>query len=95
MFTFFKKIFSFFYRSLLKYYKQSLNPNRELVLRKPTEKILDHYRGFGVSGLTHKEAKKKAKDITYFRQHQQKFYLKLGKNGNNQKYWRDPTGMIQ
>ena len=80
------------HRSLLRYYKQSLNPNRELVIRKPTEKILDHYRGFGgLSGLSVKDAKKKAKDITYFRQHQQKYYMKLGMKGNNQKYWRDPT----
>ena len=84
------------HRSLMRYYKQSINPNRELVIRKPTEKIMDHYRGFGgLSGLSHKEAKLKQKDIKYFRQHQQKYYMKLGMKANNQKYWRDPTGMIQ
>ena len=84
------------HRSLMRYYKQSINPNRELVVRKPTEKIMDHYRGFGgLSGLSYKEAKLKQKDIKYFRQHQQKYYMKLGMKANNQKYWRDPTGMIQ
>ena len=80
----------------MRYYKQSINPNRELVVRKPTEKIMDHYRGFGgLSGLSYKEAKLKQKDIKYFQRHQQKYYMKLGMKANNQKYWRDPTGMIQ
>lgn len=84
------------HRSLMRYYKQSINPNRELVVRKPTEKIMDHYRGFGgLSGLSYKEAKLKQKDIKYFQRHQQKYYMKLGMKANNQKYWRDPTGMIQ
>ena len=32
------------HRSLQRYYKQSLNPDKQLVLRKPSEKMLAHYR---------------------------------------------------
>ena len=32
------------HRSLMRYYKQSLNPDKQLVLRKPSEKMLAHYR---------------------------------------------------
>jgi len=80
------------HRSLVRFYRQSLNPDRQVVLRKPNEKMLDHYRSFGfVGGLTYKEAKMKAKDIKYFRSHQQKYHMKLGMKGNNQKHFRDPT----
>ena len=32
------------HRSLMKYYKQSLNPDRQLVIMKPSDKMLSHYR---------------------------------------------------
>ena len=80
------------HRSLMRYYKQSLNPDRQVVLRKPSDKMLDHYRSFGATGLTFKEAKNRAKDITYFRNHQQKYQMKLGTKANKlQKYFRDRT----
>jgi pre-60S factor REI1 len=83
------------HRSLVRYYKQSLNPNRELVLRKPNARVLNHYQSFGWVGSTGPEAKKRAHDVKYFQIHQQKLRLKLGTKANKfQKYWRDPTGMI-
>ncbi len=45
------------HRSLIRYYKQSLNPNRELVLRKPNQRMIETYRTFGWTGLSGKEAK--------------------------------------
>merc|ERR1719219_881774 len=78
------------HRSLMRYYRQSLNPDRQVVVRNPTDKVLDHYRSFGLSSLTQKEAKKRAKDIQYFRQHQQKYRMKLGTKANKlQRHFRD------
>lgn len=81
------------HRSLMRYYKQSLNPDRQVVLRKANQKVLDHYKSFGgLNGLTYKEAKTKARDIKFFRSHQQKYWMKLGTRANNlQKHFRDPT----
>ena len=80
------------HRSLARYFRQSLNPDRQVVLKKANEKMLDHYRSFGMAGLTHKEAKRKANDIKYFRANQQKYQMKLGTKSNKlQKYFRDPT----
>ena len=83
------------HRSLMKYYKQSLNPDRQVVVRKPTDKILDHYKVHGFSGLTMKEAKKRAKDVQYFRRHQQKYYMKLGTKANKlQHHFLDPYAHV-
>ena len=83
------------HRSLMKYYKQSLNPDRQVVVRKPTDKILDHYKVHGFSGLTMKEAKKRAKDVQYFRKHQQKYYMKLGTKANKlQHHFLDPYAHV-
>ena len=79
----------------MKYYKQSLNPDRQVVVRKPTDKILDHYKVHGFSGLTMKEAKKRAKDVQYFRRHQQKYYMKLGTRANKlQHHFLDPYAHV-
>jgi len=80
------------HRSLMRYYKQSLNPDRQVVIRKPSEKLLLQYRSFGATGLTYKDAKKKAKDISYFKAQQQKYQMNLGTRANKlQKYFRDRT----
>ena len=79
------------HRSLVRYYRQSLNPDRQVVLKKPSEKILDQYRTFGVF-TNPKEAKRRAKDVKYFKAQQQKYYMKLGTKTNKlMKYFRDPT----
>ena len=39
------------HRSLMRYFKQSLNPDKQLVLRKPSEKMLSHYRLVFVRGI--------------------------------------------
>jgi len=81
------------HRSLMRYYKQSLNPDRQVVIRKPSEKLLLQYRSFGAAGLTRSDAKKRAKDIFFFKQKQQKYRMQLGSKGNmvSRKYFRDRT----
>merc|ERR1712150_258993 len=90
------------HRSLMRYYKQSLNPDRQVALtsghqRKPGQLsgVINKYKGLGWTGLTGVEAKKKAKDLKFMRKAQQKHYMKLGMNGNRlQKHFVDPTGHI-
>jgi len=81
------------HRSLQRYYKQSLNPDKQLVLRKPSEKMLAHYSSSGAIGLTFKDAKKRAKDVTYFKQNQQKYQMKMGSKNNMiaRHHFRDRT----
>jgi len=82
------------HRSLLRYYRQNLVNDRALVLHK-NNRIQHHYQSFGWVGLSKPEAKKKARDIKFMRKIQQKHWMKLGMNANNQKHFRDPTGFIQ
>jgi len=82
------------HRSLLRYYRQNLVNDRALVLHK-NNKIQHHYQSFGWVGLSKPEAKKKARDIKFMRKIQQKHWMRLGMNANNQKHFRDPTGFIQ
>ncbi len=44
------------HRSLMRYYKQSLNPDRQIQVRK-TNKLLSHYKALGWTGLSAAEAK--------------------------------------
>ena len=38
---------------------------------------------------------RKARDMKFMRKIQQKQWMRLGMQGNNQKHFRDPTGFIQ
>merc|ERR1719167_983146 len=73
---------------------KNLVNDRALVLHK-NNKIQHHYQSFGWVGLSKPEAKKKARDIKFMRKIQQKHWMRLGMNANNQKHFRDPTGFIQ
>lgn len=82
------------HRSLMRYYKQSLNPERAVTVhrRGVNHRVLNHYKALGWSGLPKAEARKKAKDIKFMRHAQQKHYMKLGVKANKlQKHWVDPT----
>jgi pre-60S factor REI1 len=83
------------HRSLARYYRQSLNPERAVVLRKSNSgPVMDHYKRFGWTGLTQTEVRKKAKDLQFMRRLQQKQWMRLGTKANKlQTYWRDPNGM--
>merc|ERR1712083_788205 len=79
------------HRSLVRYYRQNLTNDRALVPLKMRNTIQNHYKCFGWVGLSQPEAKKKARDIKFMRQVQQKQWVKLGIKANKiqKKYFRD------
>jgi len=83
------------HRSLMRYYRQNLTNDRALVPHKMNTRIQSHYKTFGWVGLSKPEAKMKARDMKFMRKIQQKQWMRLGMQGNNQKHFRDPTGFIQ
>ena len=46
------------HRSLMRYYRQSLNPDRQVQVRRPTKALLSHYKALGWTGLSGVDAKK-------------------------------------
>lgn len=72
------------HRSLMRYYKQSLNPTRALAISKHDKlsKILSMYRSLGWTETQQEAAKKKAMDIKYMQRLQQKYTSKLGCKAN-------------
>ncbi|KAL7295727.1 hypothetical protein TKK_0011072 [Trichogramma kaykai] len=72
------------HRSLLRYYKQHLNPNRALTLPKSVklERVINMYRALGWTGTQIEAAKKKAVDLKYMQHIQQKYHMKLGTKAN-------------
>ncbi|KAL7634114.1 UNVERIFIED_CONTAM: hypothetical protein RMT77_015442 [Armadillidium vulgare] len=76
------------HRSLLRYYKQRLNPNRSLVLHKGQQsismhkKMMEHYKSLGLKGSSMAEIVSKARDINYMKRIQSKQFMKLGVKGN-------------
>lgn len=82
------------HRSLMRYYKQSLNPDRRVATTtKPMNKVLSHYRAHGWTGLTGAEAKRKARDLKFAQRAHQKYHMKLGVKANKlQRHFVDPTG---
>lgn len=71
------------HRSLMRYYKQSVNHNLALV-SKPSKlhKVLSCYRALGWTETQQEAATKKARDIHYLKRMQAKFNLALGVKGN-------------
>ena len=51
-------------------------------LKKMFLKNNQFYSSSGAIGLTFKDAKKRAKDVTYFKQNQQKYQMKMGSKNN-------------
>jgi len=86
------------HRSLLRYYKQSLNPNRSLVLadnRSSSARysLLSTYKSVGWTGSSGQDAVVKARDLNFLRKLRNKQNLKVGMKGNNQKHFKDRNGM--
>jgi len=88
------------HRSLVRYYRQSLNPNRELVAagqarqRSAAGKLLSTYRAMGWTGSNRLEITKKVRDIKFMNKMRNKQYMQLGNKANKlQTYFKDRNGM--
>jgi len=81
------------HRSLTRYYRQKLRPDRQLVLSKNSSevsKVISHYKALGWTGTTGAAAVVKAKDIAYFQRHRSHHWTNLGVKGNKlQRHFRD------
>ncbi|XP_050428656.1 cytoplasmic 60S subunit biogenesis factor ZNF622 [Adelges cooleyi] len=78
-------------RSLMRYYRQNLNPNSNVVALKGKkfDKIINHYRHIGWTGTFPAAAARKARDLKIMRQVQSKIYMQLGVKANKfQKHYR-------
>ncbi|XP_056634303.1 cytoplasmic 60S subunit biogenesis factor ZNF622 [Diorhabda sublineata] len=76
------------HRSLMKYYKQSLNPNRALAVvpsrnNKKLHKVLAQYRSLGWTETQQAAAAKKARDIHFLKRIQSKYNMKMGTKNNS------------
>ncbi|KAJ8969985.1 hypothetical protein NQ317_007032 [Molorchus minor] len=80
------------HRSLMKYYKQSNNPNKAVVpaQNKKLHKVLAQYRALGWSATQQEAAARRAKDIHFIKRVQAKYNLKMGMKNNKilQKHYR-------
>lgn len=80
------------HRSLLRYYKQRLNPSRALVPSKSNKKlhkVLAQYRSLGWTQTQQLAAARKAKDIHTMKRQYQKWNMQLGVKANKlQKHFR-------
>jgi pre-60S factor REI1 len=81
------------HRSLMRYYKQHLNPNRAVVVKKSDRKlhsIIASYRALGWTAAHQEQISRKARDIHVMKRTQAKLYLKVGYKANKlQKHFRD------
>ncbi|XP_054730419.1 cytoplasmic 60S subunit biogenesis factor ZNF622 [Anastrepha obliqua] len=80
------------HRSLLRYYKQHLNPNRAPAPKKSNRrlhKVLSEYRALGWSKTQQQVAARKARDLHVMKRAQAKWQMKLGCRANKlQKHYR-------
>ncbi|XP_063993986.1 cytoplasmic 60S subunit biogenesis factor ZNF622 [Diachasmimorpha longicaudata] len=79
------------HRSLMRYYKQSLDPNRAVAIPKSEKlrRVLCHYRALGWTETQREAAVKKARDIKYMQRVQAKYSTQLQFKANKfQKYFR-------
>lgn len=79
------------HRSLLRYYKQNLNPNRALAVSKSDKlrKVLSQYRALGWTETQKEAAINKARDIKYMQRIQAKYSTQLQFKANKlQKHFR-------
>lgn len=67
------------HRSLMRYYKQSLNPNSLVPVTKSQKlhRVLSQYRALGWTGTQTKAAVRKAKDIKYMQRVHSKYSTQL------------------
>jgi len=94
------------HRSLVRYFKQSINPNREVVIAKSSSRhggstnqvqLLSTYRVMGLSGTNKVEVAKKARDIKFMHKQIQRRQLALGKQNNFSKrmHFRDRNAGLE
>ncbi|XP_058823881.1 cytoplasmic 60S subunit biogenesis factor ZNF622 [Topomyia yanbarensis] len=80
------------HRSLLRYYKQRLNPNRALVVKKSTQrlhKVLAEYRALGWTSTQQEAAARNARDMHVMKRQQAKLIQQVGVKANKlQKHFR-------
>lgn len=79
------------HRSLLRYYKQRLNPNRALVPKenRKLHKVMHEYRSLGWTTTQQVQAARNARDIHHMKRTYQKWSMKLGTKANKlQQYLR-------
>lgn len=80
------------HRSLLRYYKQRLNPNRQLVPSKSNRKlhkVLAEYKSLGWTNTQQHAAAKKARDIHHMKRQYQKWKMQVGVKANKlQRHFR-------
>lgn len=81
------------HRSLMRYYKQRLNPNRALVVKKSDKKlhrVMAEYRALGMGRLQQEAASRKARDIHTMKRTQAKLWMKVGYKANKlQHHYRE------
>ncbi|XP_050514581.1 cytoplasmic 60S subunit biogenesis factor ZNF622 [Diabrotica virgifera virgifera] len=76
------------HRSLMRYYKQSLNPNKALAVvpsknNKKLHKVLAQYRALGWTETQQAAAAKKARDLHFLKRMQSKYNMKMGMRNNS------------
>lgn len=81
------------HRSLLRYYKQRLNPSRALVpvakTSKKLHRVLAEYRSLGWTQTHQAQAAQKARDIHHMKRTYQRWHMALGVKGNKlQRHFR-------
>jgi pre-60S factor REI1 len=79
------------HRSLQRYYRQKLKPNRAYTApHVGVSKVISQYKALGWTGSTGVDVVRRAKDMGHVRRMKNNWYLKLGQKGNNmQKFFRD------
>lgn len=73
------------HRSLLRYYKQKLNPERQLVPKKSNKhlhKVLHEYRALGWTAMQQEAAARKARDVHAMKRRYNKLHMQIGCKAN-------------
>lgn len=85
--------FTIGHRSLLKYYKQKINPNRAVVVKKSNRRlhhVLAQYRSLGWTTSQQESVARKARDIHSMKRTQAKLYAAVGIKANKlQHHYRE------
>uniref|UniRef100_A0A2M4BQX8 Putative c2h2-type zn-finger protein n=1 Tax=Anopheles marajoara TaxID=58244 RepID=A0A2M4BQX8_9DIPT len=80
------------HRSLLRYYKQRINPNRAVVVKKSTQKlhkVLAQYRSLGWTSTQQEAAARNARDMHVMKRQQAKLMQQVGVKANKlQQHYR-------
>lgn len=84
------------HRSLMRYYKQRINPNRVVVAMKKSDRrlhrVIAQYRSLGWTATQQEQVSRKARDIHLMKRTQAKLYLGVGYKANKlQTHFRDRT----